>query len=70
MPTATFVSTPFRTLATTRRQSLHGESAQLVWIPHPVMNLLPDAVESLAESVVPEVLKAVARSGPAEGARP
>jgi len=63
--TATFVSTPFRTLAQTRRESQRAPSAQLVWVPHPMMNLLPPAIEQVATDVLPDILKAAARAGAA-----
>ena len=68
VPTATFVSTPFRVLAQQRREALRVPGAQLVWVPHPMMNLLPPAIEELAQAVLPDVLQAVARCGPAPGA--
>ena len=67
VPTATFVSTPFRVLAQKRREALRVPSAQLIWVPHPMMNLLPPAIEELAESVLPEVMRAVARCAQAQG---
>jgi len=66
--TATFVSTPFRVLAQTRRDSLRAPTAQLVWVPHPMMNLLPPAVEKVADDVLPDILKAIARTTPVAGA--
>ncbi len=61
--TATFVSTPFRTLAKTRRESLGAPTTPLVWVPHPMMNLLAPAIDQVAADVLPDVLKAAARAG-------
>ena len=55
--TATFVSTPFRTLGLKRKEALGVPQAQLIWVPHPMMNLLPPAIEDLADQILADVIE-------------
>ena len=59
IPTVTFVSPPFRTLAMRRRESLGLPDLAVVWVAHPMMNLTPAQVETLADNVLPDVIGAV-----------
>ncbi len=55
----TFVSPPFRVLAMRRRESQGVPELPLVWVVHPMMNLLPAQIEELADRILPDVIKAV-----------
>jgi hypothetical protein len=59
IPTVTFVSPPFRTLALRRRESLGLPDLAVVWVVHPMMNLTPAHIETLADKVLPDVIGAV-----------
>jgi hypothetical protein len=59
MPTVTFVSPPFRTLALRRRESLGLPDLAVVWVVHPMMNLNAAQIESLADNVLPDVIDAL-----------
>ena len=59
MPTVTFVSPPFRVLAMRRRESQGVPELPLVWVVHPMMNLLPPQIEELADKILPDVINAV-----------
>lgn len=62
VPTVTFVSLPFRILATRRRESQGVPDLPLVWVVHPMMNLLQPQIEELADKILPDVLKALMES--------
>ena len=55
----TFVSPPFGVLAMRRRESQGVPELPLVWVVHPMMNLLPAQIEELADRILPDVIKAV-----------
>ena len=55
----TFISPPFRVLAMRRRESQGVPELPLVWVVHPMMNLLPAQIEELADRILPDVIKAV-----------
>ena len=59
MPTVTFVSPPFRVLALRRREAQGVPELPLVWVVHPMMNLLPAQIEELADKILPDVINAV-----------
>jgi hypothetical protein len=56
----TFVSPPFRVMALRRRESLGVPDLPLVWVVHPMMNLMSDDIEALADRIFPQVLEAIA----------
>ena len=64
IPTVTFVSPPFRTLALRRRESLGLPDLAVVWVVHPMMNLTPPQIETLADNVLPDVIGAVVAQPP------
>ncbi len=55
----TFVSPPFKVLGTRRRESMGVPDLPLVWVVHPMMNLLPDEIEALADRVLPQVIESL-----------
>jgi len=59
IPTVTFVSPPFRTLAMRRRESQGLPDLAVVWVVHPMMNLTPPQIETLADNVLPDVIGAL-----------
>ena len=59
IPTVTFVSPPFRTLAMRRRESQGLPDLAVVWVVHPMMNLTPPQIETLADNVLPNVIDAL-----------
>jgi len=69
VPTVTFVSPPFRTLGLRRRESQGVPELPIAWVVHPMMNLLPDEIEALAERILPDVLNAVRLEGASSPAR-
>ena len=42
-----------------RRESQGVPELPLVWVVHPMMNLLPAQVDELADRILPDVIKAV-----------
>lgn len=59
VPAITFVSPPFRTLALRRREAQGVPDLPIAWVVHPMMNLLPDEIEALADRVLMDVVKAI-----------
>ena len=47
-------------MALRRRESQGMPDVPLVWVVHPMMNLLPDQIEALAERIMPDVIDSVA----------
>jgi len=43
-----------------RKKALGIPQAQLIWVPHPMMNLLPSAIEELADQILPDVIESFA----------
>ena len=42
-----------------RRESQGVPELPLVWVVHPMMNLLPAQIDELADKILPDVIKAV-----------
>lgn len=61
MPTVTFISTAFQSLSLRRRESL-GVEAPMVWVPHPMMTLTQQEIETLADNILPQVIAALVQS--------
>ena len=57
VPTVTFCTHPFRTLALMRRSSLGLANLPIVWLPHPMMNKTPAEIEELADQVLDETVR-------------
>jgi len=47
-------------MALRRRESLGVPDLPLVWVVHPMMNLMSDDIEALADRIFPQVLEAIA----------
>ena len=59
IPSVTFYTPPFRTLALRRRESLGAPDLSLVVLVHPMMTRTAAEIETLADQVLPEVVKAL-----------
>lgn len=70
VPTITFCTHPFRTLAQVRRSSLGLPELPLVFLPHPMMTKTPAEIEQLADQVLDEVVQRLTGAAAAEGAAP
>jgi len=57
VPTVTFCTQPFRTLATVRRESLGLPDLQIVFLPHPMMTRTAAQVGELADQFLEEVVQ-------------
>jgi hypothetical protein len=57
VPTVTFCTVPFRTLAQVRRESLGIADLPVVYLPHPMMTRTPAELESIADQFVAEVVR-------------
>jgi hypothetical protein len=57
VPTVTFCTHPFRTLATVRSETLGLRGLPIVYLPHPMMTKSAAEIEQLAGEVVDEVVK-------------
>ena len=62
IPAVTFYTPPFRTLALRRRESLGTPDLALVMLVHPMMTRTATEIETLADQVLPEVVKALLAS--------
>lgn len=70
VPTFTFCTLPFRTLAQVRRESLGLPDLPVLFLPHPMMTKTTAEIEQLADQVVEEVVQSLTGAGaPTEGAR-
>ena len=59
VPTFTFCTHPFRTLAQVRRESLGLPDLPVLFLPHPMMTKTPAQIEQLADDVVAEVVQSL-----------
>ncbi len=64
IPTVTFCTQPFRTLATVRKDSLGLRDLPIVYLPHPMMTKSAAEIEALAEQVLGEVVDLLTKEIP------
>ncbi len=57
VPTVTFCTVPFKTLATVRRETLGLPDMPIVFLPHPMMTKSQGEIEQLAEQFLEEVVQ-------------
>jgi hypothetical protein len=57
VPTVTFSTSPFRTLADKRRSALGLADLPLVFLPHPLATRSQDEIEAMADRAVGEVAR-------------
>ena len=57
VPTVTFCTQPFRTLAQVRRDSLGLPQLPIVFLPHPMMTKSQAEIEGIVDQVFQEVVQ-------------
>jgi predicted dienelactone hydrolase len=57
VPTVTFVTSPFRTLANNRRKALGLSDMPVVFLPHPLASRSQDEIEGMADEAIDEVVQ-------------
>lgn len=64
VPTVTFCTHPFRTLAQVRRETLGLPDLPIIFLPHPMMTKTQAEIEQLADQVFQEVLQKLTEQAP------
>ena len=64
VPTVTFCTQPFRTLAQVRRDTLGLPQLPIVFLPHPMMTRSREEIEALADQVLSEVVERLTELAP------
>lgn len=57
VPTVTFCTVPFRTLATVRKDTLGLPDLPIIFLPHPMMTKTKAEIDTLADEVFEEVVQ-------------
>ncbi len=64
VPTVTFCTQPFRTLAQVRRDTLGLPQLPIVFLPHPMMTKTQVEIEGLVDQVFQEVVQKLTEQTP------
>lgn len=57
VPTITFCTQPFRTLATVRKETLGLPDLPIIYLPHPMMTKTREEIDRLADEALAEVVR-------------
>ena len=63
VPTVTFCTQPFRTLAQLRREALGLPTLPVVLLPHPMMTRTAAEIDQLVDQVIDEVVRKLTVEG-------